>query len=222
MNVRISIEQKRGCGYRSSGADGVGIYLVGPPGGEECERLPFPVHVCPACGQGIRPSRAPRWVQPSELFALNNGPICDPRIKDHDHNRCPICTPGLLERALLIWIGEKHYATAAHFMLEAYKMGISRKLAAIPRDFVIGEDYVLIAHKNAIPDDVKFAIADQKKIEDLVWEPGIFYVWRPAKVELVIDNENDIPEKALNIQKQHGEDKVEIIKVVRDVDVTML
>lgn len=220
--VRVSVESKRGCGYRSPGAGGVGIYLVGPPGGEECERLPYPVTVCPVCGEGMRFSRAPRWVQPSELFALNIGPICDPRIKEHDHNRCVLCTPGLLEDALLVWIGKGHYATAADFMLEADMMGISRKLASIPRGFEIGKDFIFFAHQNAIPDDVKFTIVDQKKVTDYGWSPGIFYVWRPAKVELVIDDPNDIPDKALNIQERHGADKVELVKVVRDVDAVML
>jgi hypothetical protein len=50
------------------------------------------------------------------------------------------------ERAMLDWIGEKHYATAEEFTAEARERGFSRRIGAVPHGFVVGKTWVLVAH----------------------------------------------------------------------------
>ena len=53
-------------------------------------------------------------------------------------------------RVGLIWVGEKFYPTPQDFCAEAEKMGISRRIPAVPNDFVLGETWVWLAHRKAI------------------------------------------------------------------------
>ncbi len=84
-----------------------------------------------------------------------------------------------LGAAGLIWIGEQYYATTEAFTREAEAMGISRRIATVPRDFRLGETYVLLAHRSAITR----------------WEdgqmpytvPGIFRIWLPDRIEVIVD-----------------------------------
>ena len=41
MEIIVSKEAPRGCGYRRTGPDGVGLYLMGKGIFEACERLAF-------------------------------------------------------------------------------------------------------------------------------------------------------------------------------------
>ena len=127
MNVRVSVEGERGCGYRKVG----GIYLMGSGLAEPCERVPWVLEVCPCCGGGIKPSRAPTWINPQELFADDIEPLCDPTIRDHRHSMCPMCK-ARPEKALLIWVGERHYPFPHDFIKEGAEMGFSRRIRAIP------------------------------------------------------------------------------------------
>ena len=63
----MSIEAKRGCGYRKVG----GIYLVGDGLSAVCDRLPYPLEVCRVCGAGIKPSRGIQWLDGKEFFGGN-------------------------------------------------------------------------------------------------------------------------------------------------------
>lgn len=87
MNVQTIIETKRGCGYRSPGKDGIALYLMGKGNFESCERLPFPLTVCPCCGGGIGFFRGFKWIIPKQLFNPINEPVCDGN-DDHNHDRC--------------------------------------------------------------------------------------------------------------------------------------
>jgi hypothetical protein len=66
------------------------------------------------------------------------------------HDCCPLADENLPEKAGLLWIGEKFYETPHDFLKEAAEMGISRRLPAVPKDFTIGEDSVLLAHRCCI------------------------------------------------------------------------
>jgi len=68
VGIDMAREGPRGCGWRSAGQEGVGIYLMGGLLAEPCERLPFPLHECRTCGGGIKPSRGWTWIEPDELF----------------------------------------------------------------------------------------------------------------------------------------------------------
>lgn len=200
VTVQVSVEQKRGCGFRKPGADGVGIYLVGGGGGQACERLPWALSVCPCCGGGIRQSRGFTWINPAAL--LNGEPECDPILAGHSHTRCPVCNPDLFGgKAGLMWVGEKYYPTPESFAIEAEQMGISKKIAAIPNGFELGTHFILLAHSKA---DSRLVWDDSGK-PSVQHVPGIFFVFRPVGVDLVIANQNKVPERALNIAERLGD-----------------
>lgn len=207
MKVHISLEAARECGFRKPSKDGVGIYLRGFGKAEDCERLPFPLTVCPCCGSGYKPTRGFTWINPMVLFDPYSEPKCmDHEGLDHDHERCWICNPELLgSRAGLIWIGEQHYDTPQAFMREAARMGISRKIAAIPNGFEVGEHAIFLAHRKC------------RKV-DGEWEAGVFMAFKPTHIDLVIHDPDRVPDKAINIAKELGEDKVRIVKVIPDKD----
>lgn len=213
MQVHISHEQARGCGYRKPSKDGVGIYLRGLALNENCERLPWPLETCPCCGGGFKPTRGFTWINPMALFDPYTEPHCtmlmaeDPNPK-HSHERCWMCNPELLgSQAGLIWIGEKHYARPIDFLREADRMGISRKIAAIPNGFEVGEHAIFLAHRNCIT---------RREDDRLAYIPGVFAAFKPLMIDLVIDDPDRVPDKALEIAKKLGSDKCRIVKVIPD------
>lgn len=217
MKVHISHEAARECGFRKPSKDGVGIYLRGFGKAEDCERLPFPLTVCPCCGGGYKPTRGFTWINPMILFDPYTEPKClgfwDDGLaagfhqeKYHDHEACWICNPELLgSRAGMIWIGEQHYSSPQSFMREAAQMGISRKIAAVPLHFEIDEHAIFLAHRKCTEVDGK-------------WQAGVFMAFRPSHIDLVIDDPDRVPDKAINIAKELGEDKCRIVKVIPDKD----
>jgi hypothetical protein len=200
MPVTVVTESKRGCGYRKPSKGGVGIYLVGPGFSESCGRLPLYLHVCPTCSGGIKFSRAWTWINPRALFA--SGPDC--RFPASRWVVCTGCPMGdaAPEKAGLLWVGEKHYPTPESFLAEAARMGVSKKLPAIPKGFEMGTTRVYLAHKKAVELDDGMA-------------PGIFSVFMPSGVDLVIDDEHSVPERAEKLAEKLGDD-ARIIKVIPD------
>ncbi|MDE8535519.1 hypothetical protein PZC41_14520, partial [Staphylococcus aureus] len=179
MEVTISREQARGCGYRKPGKDGVGIYLMGGSYGEACERLPFPLSHCPCCGAGIKPARGFTWVNGATMFA--GSPQCQPHDHtDHHHEVCMMCNPPK-EPSGLLWVGGKFYKRTQDFMLEADRMGISRKVAHIPTGLVVGKTVIYLAHREAI----SHTEGEFPNIE-ITHQAGVFSAFIPTRVDLVI------------------------------------
>lgn len=199
IDVPTLKEGPRGCGYRKGG----GMYLVSSGLGEPCERLPLPVEVCPTCGHGVKPARGFAWLNGEDFFApahIEHGGAT------HD-KRCPLGTrpsvdgkaPNIvadriiaeatgfddkdLSRMGLLWIGEKFYATVAHFTEEAARMGVSRRISQLPRDFEPGKTWVGLGHRKAIS-----RITENKELgkAEVVFTPGIFRIFRPQRVEYVL------------------------------------
>lgn len=176
--IETRSEGRRGCGWRKEG----GMYLMSDGPSRECGRLPIPCVTCPCCGRGIKQARGWTWVDGDEI--LRASPECPLRGKP----TCEACAIHDLVRhgigmVGLIWIGERYYPTVRHFQKEAEKMGISRRMSAIPRDFKLGETYVLLAHANAI---LKHPPEMGGEIE---YEPGIFRIFKPERVEIVVSGE---------------------------------
>lgn len=194
MKVKVSYESERGCGYRKVG----GTYLVCDGQGVHCPLLPIPLSRCPCCGEGISPQRSFRWVNPTKLII----PVLKERTckttkcqfaKDHG---VVDCEPWKLNRAGLLWVGEKFYKTPTDFAHEARVMGISKRLAQIPKDFKVGETWVLLAHRWADPKQCSCSRAgnakkDCKECKGRGWLPGhgIFMAYRPDRIERVITEE---------------------------------
>jgi len=160
--IRVSTEGPRGCGFRKTG----GIYLVCDGHGRHCGKLPLPLECCPTCGGGIKFSRSWTWVNATALLA-------DRDCCYTDCGGCPLAEP--LGRAGLLWIGEKHYETPEAWTIEAMKMGVSRRISAVPKDFILGRTWVLTAHIRAIENP------------DGTWSPGIFHAFKPTRIEKIVD-----------------------------------
>lgn len=188
----MAVEARRGCGYRKVG----GLYLVSEPGGFPCDRLPFPLTVCPVCSCGIKQTRGWTWVNAKALFG---GPHMECGDDMHRH-WCPVCN-GEIERAGLVWIGTQFYPTPESFTLEAYKLGMSRRLTAVPRDFKLGETWVLVAHPKAITKRPEPAIVDDKPAP-VEYLPGIFQVWKPQRIEKIMLESQRGSEEAADLEKR--------------------
>lgn len=169
------VEAERGCGRRKKG----GLYLVSDKEARDCGKMPVPFEVCPCCGGGVKPSRAPVWIaQPERLWAdlpcVNKRSGC---------NTCPLAEGSVMGAALLLWVGEKFYPNPHDFTKEAALMGISRRIKSVPQGFVVGETWVLLAHRKAIALPVTvFSDPDSRS-----HQPGLFRIFLPARIEVICD-----------------------------------
>lgn len=196
--VTVSVEGKRGCGYRKKG----GLYLIGEGIALPCKLLPKELTVCPTCGAGIKFSRGWTKINPRALFALKkadeaiardmNRAVCPPC----PHDFCPGPRWALEERAGLMWVGAKFYPTLEDFIQEAEKVGISKRIKSVPREFEIGKTWVLLAHIKAYRRPCpKIDLEGHSKVfcklcdNGFIYSPGIFYAFNPKRVEKVVDEE---------------------------------
>jgi RNA polymerase subunit RPABC4/transcription elongation factor Spt4 len=214
MAVQTRVEGARGCGFRKPG----GLYLVSGGLSEPCPLLPVETKVCPTCGEGIRPARGFTWVDGAKLIPPSRhgtaehervcplGPKMAFELEDPEGSGYagPYSalhgTDGGTEfvsrigRCGLIWVGEAFYPTAASFMDEAERMGVSRRITAVPRDFVVGETWVLLGHRKAATKACP-ECGDEAEQDDecpvcngarFVHIPGIITAFRPSAVEYVV------------------------------------
>lgn len=170
----MAVEAKRGCGYRKVG----GLYIVSEPGGFNCCSLPLELNICPCCGGGIKQARGFTWVNPGLLFQKHEV------MKPGCHSGCPVANPAMLgERAGLLWVGEKFYASPAAFDKEAATLGISKRIASLPRGFVVGETFILLAHPKAVLKTVE----GNELIPKMELSPGVFRIFRPTRIEKILN-----------------------------------
>jgi hypothetical protein len=143
----MATEARRACGYRKIN----GLYLVGGQLGAPCDRLPYKLDRCRTCGGGVKFTRAHTWLQPD--FFPAHATNCT------DHWACPICGHGsirvdgtirLFGPHLLLWVGRSHYSPES-FLDESRRLGVSRRIPAVPKGMVLGETWVLLAHLDAVP-----------------------------------------------------------------------
>lgn len=177
----MSVEPKRGCGYRKVGA----LYLCGSGITISCDKLPFLIEYCPVCGSGIKFTQSFTWIDWMK-FAGEHHPmmICRcPKV-------CPVCHPEGKPRPYgLMWVGEASY-TPQHFVKEALEMGVSKKIPFIPKELKLGETIVLLAHKKGILKGLKEVVESKSNHVDIHHEqeysPTIFYCFKPTTVEMLV------------------------------------
>lgn len=191
--IEPRIDAKRGCGYRKPG----GLYLVGGSSGAPCGRLPIPIDLCPTCGHGIKPSRGWTWIDSDPVLSHHRQECASPICAS-----CPLCPTRLktLGRVGLLWVGQQYYSTPQKFSREAERLGISRRIAEVPRKFIIGETWVWLAHRKGVPrrcdwcrpsgdgsiaDSAKSAKCSHCDGTGITWIAGIFEVFRPSGIEYV-------------------------------------
>lgn len=133
----MAVEKERGCGFRKVGA----LYLEGEYISVSCDRLPLALDVCPICGGGIKVGRGFTRIIPLELWGYHQ-PCGD------EYQPCFVCQPSG-EPAFIMLVGEGYYPTPADFQKEAEEMGISKRIAHIPKDMIIGQTVVYLAHHKA-------------------------------------------------------------------------
>ena len=215
--IKTMKEGKRGCGYRKTG----GLYLMSYGDLFSCGRLPIPLVTCPTCGHGIKPARGWTWVDAHALMEVVKKPVISlvkmtevvATYKPCDNPQCGSCPVqkmiiGLIKKAGLIWIGEKYYPTPLDYQKEVDQMGFSRRISCVPHGFEIGKTWVLLAHRKAIQNPLVYG-------EDPEWTPGIFSVFRPTHIELVV--EEDITEEEIEALEKRGITPV-IVKHAEEAD----
>lgn len=186
----MTVEAVRGCGYRKVH----GLYLCGEGVAMSCDRLPYELKVCPVCGSGIKFSRGFTWLDwymyagdhegcseklPTERIETTIGPAWKMPIA----NSCPVCWPNVHPQPYgLLWVGEAFY-TPDEFIAEALTLGVSKRIAAVPKNLKLGETWILFAHKKLIEDSTEDPWTLE---EDEEGKPGIFYAFRPTSVDYLI------------------------------------
>ena len=100
-----------------------------------------------------------------------------------------------------MWVGEKHYPTPSAFIGEALKMGISKRIGAVPRHFRLGKSVIYLAHRKAIWE------SDTKQL------PAIFGSFVPTSIDGVVEDPENIPEKAEKLKSKYG-DRFRLVKII--------
>lgn len=188
-SIHIRVDQKRGCGYRKGG----GLYFVSGGRSKPCGKLPIEVGLCPCCGQGIQQHRGIEWVT-SELI---DAATCS-QAECAGKQCFPFC---VVKRYAMMWVGEKFYKTPDHFEQEVAQMGISKRLPFVPKGFVVGTDWVLLAH----PKTPFFDAAGNCELKK-----AIFMAFCPQAIEYVVKG-TETPEELQALADQ-GITLVQVVK----------
>ena len=181
----MAVEQKRGCGYRKVG----GLYLCGSGISTDCDRLPFPLEYCPTCGAGIKFTRGFTWIDWEEFAGKHED--CS------DSPECSICVPSVHKQPYgLLWVGESFY-TPQSFIKEALGMGVSKRIPFIPKELVLNETVILLAHKKGITEEV-LSIGE----EDYEYHEAIFFAFTPRAIEMLVYESELTDEKVDELLKR--------------------
>lgn len=178
-------EAERGCGYRKVG----GLYLCGEYVFVPCDRLPYELKSCPVCGAGIHFTRSMTEINPLKLFGIHEVPdghcVC--------FEGCFMCYP-TGKPAFVKTIGKKYYSPQS-FMSEAKTMGVSLRIAQIPKNLKLGETVIYLAHPQAIAEANKEPkphtitrgkLKGQDTGELITYKLGIFSAFIPKRVEMPV------------------------------------
>jgi hypothetical protein len=182
----MAVEAQRQCSYRKVG----GLYLVGEGYSASCDRLPYELKTCPVCGSGIKFTRGFQWLDWARYAGVHQD------CEDRNMRVCPVCSP---DREInpygLLWIGEVFYSPS-EFIAEARAMGISRRIPAIPHKLKLGHTWILLAHKSAC--GIRRSEEPPFGQEGI---PGIFYAFRPQRIEKLIWKSEAQPELLEDLKK---------------------
>lgn len=170
MEIKTITEGKRGCGFRKKG----GLYLFSGAAWDDCGMLPIPLHVCTACGQGIKPLRGFGWISPG----LWEGKICA------FGSECKNCAPFFdsdIKKVGIMWVGSRFYPSADKFMEESRELGVSKRISMVPKELVVGKTWIMLAHRKP--------------------EPHIFATFVPHEIQYVV-KDTDTPAYLESLKKR--------------------
>jgi hypothetical protein len=95
---------------------------------------------------------------------------------------------GLLgEEIALMWVGKRFYPTSASFTKEALQLGVSKRIASIPKKLVLGESWVYLAHPEGATRMVSgddCTCEERSFIEHAEFRPAVVFVFRPTRIEM--------------------------------------
>jgi len=192
--ITTKVEAIRGCGYRKPG----GMYLVSGGLSARCARLPIKLTICPCCGAGIKFSRGFTWIG-KELILEHQ---CEGRTACK-YSMCSLNEKRIPDKVGLMWIGEKYY-TPSSFRKEALRLGVSKRIGGIPKDLVVGETVILLAHRKG---HVKYVDGEPE------FTPAIIMAFTPTAIEYVVKGDETAEE--LDRLQERG---LTLIKSIKDVD----
>ena len=192
----MAVEQMRGCGYRKVG----GLYLCGGGQSMDCDRFPYELVICPVCGAGVKFTRGWTWLDWMK-YAGEHHLDCNCMNIPGWNSHCPVCFPNRKPQPYgLLWVGEASY-TPQSFVQEALTIGVSRRIAAVPKNLKLGETWVLFAHKRAavyLDPTVKYPLPALQEPK-----PAVFYAFRPQSLELLIWQLEAKPEYLEDLAKRN-------------------
>jgi len=109
----------------------------------------------------------------------------------------------------LLWIGSQFYKRPIDWTAEAIKQGVSRRISAVPKDFKVGETWVLVAHREAIT--IQEAVILDGERRDAEYQAGIFHAFKPTAIEYVV--KGDETEEELERLVKRGITPVQIARI---------
>jgi hypothetical protein len=193
--IATRYDTERGCGWRQPS----GLYLVADGPNTPCGRMFLSLTVCKSCGQGLKPSRGFTWVTIPEAVLHEEPQVCGER----HCAACPLCPTRAQERVGLLWCGEAFYPTPQDWIREAHEQGVSRRIPALPKGLVLGETWVLMAHRKAI--------MGVGKAGEVVYTPGIIQAFRPTAAEYVVTGKES--EEELDAMVKRGITPIRVERV---------
>lgn len=192
--IETRVESERGCGFRKPG----GLYMVGGRPSVPCGKLPIALDVCRCCGGGIKQSRGFSWIH-SSLIEASPCQVSGCKSSCSPFNQKDV-------NFGLLWVGEKYYPTPGDFIREGIAQGISKRISFIPKDLVIGETWVMLAHPKAIQEFTN------DPLEPVKYKKGIFTAFMPERIEYVVTGKET--EDELNSMEKRG---ITLINVIPDI-----
>ena len=206
----MSVERKRGCGYRKVD----GLYLIGGLISAHCDRLPIPLEVCPTCGGGVKVGRGFTKINAFKLWGDHDKewPICTDKLRP-----CMVCDP-VDDVAFIMRVGEKFYPTPKDFVNEGIELGISKRIAFIPDDLVIGKTVIFLAHIKAVKVEVPAIVQQAMDIleegksgqpqlmdaDHFEYKDGVFASFIPQRIEKICrESDRDNEEKMAALAKRN-------------------
>ena len=113
---------------------------------------------------------------------------------------------------MLMWIGEKFYPTPADFSSEAAQAGVSKRISQIPKDLVVGETWVLLAHPKTC---VKWTVGENGE-QVANYTPGIFHAFIPQRIEYIVTGNETLEELESKVKRG-----ITLVNVIPDTKAQM-
>lgn len=185
--IEESFEPARGCGLRVIH----GLYLFGWGQSVICDRLKLLLEECKVCGQKIEFSRGISKLDAYKLFGEHENCKCEAGPT------CPICHPEEDGSYFLMWVGSEY--TEESFIEEAKKMGFSKRIPWIPKDFILGKSWLFLAKKNNT--EVKLGkIVNKRGRKPMA--SAIFYAVQPEAIHYLIKEEEATEKYVQELEEQ--------------------